>query len=166
MHNPNINKLFRFIIFPPLFLNTNKKTVYIHYRSNEPPRLPLFFSGATSFRFSSLALLFLRLPDYLERIGFYRGGNADLLPAFLDPDDLSYALQAYGTIRIDVFQHDGELYGLAGSNGFIRLEEYPRVAEVAGDAFAFFKFYGQGAFVTGRPAFFRFIHYHSSRVWQ
>jgi hypothetical protein len=85
-------------------------------------------------------------------------GNADLLPAFLNSYNFTQALHLDRACRISVFQHDGELYGLSGGKGTVRLEEYPGAAEVAGYAFAALKFDRQFALVTRRSAFFRRFH--------
>jgi len=103
--------------------------------------------------------------DLLKRVRIDGGGDADLLTAFLDPDDLPLTLQANGAFRIDVFQDQSELYGLPGSEGSVRFKEYPRAAEISCDTFAGFKFYRQFASVARLPAPFRFFQDLSSDVW-
>lgn len=75
--------------------------------------------------FSAFTLLFLRIPGPLEVVGRDGGGNANLLSALLYPDDLSSAFHAHRSVRIDVFQHNCELYGLAVSKGFVRFKKNP-----------------------------------------
>jgi hypothetical protein len=60
-----------------------------------------------------------------KRVRINGSGNANLLTAFLDPDDLPPALQANRALRIDVFQYKSELYGLPGGEGAVRFKEYP-----------------------------------------
>ena len=78
--------------------------------------------------------------ELFKRIRIDGGGNADHFTAFLNPDDLTPALHLDRACRINVFQHDGELYRLPGGEGAIRLEEYPGAVEVAGYAFAALEF--------------------------
>lgn len=79
----------------------------------------------SNFRFPASTLLFLRIPRLLKVIGRDSDGNANLLSALLDPDDLSSAFHAHKSVRIDVFQHNREIYGLALSKGFVRFKKYP-----------------------------------------
>jgi hypothetical protein len=128
-------------------------------------KLPLLLRRATCAWFPAFNPPFFRIPGFLKGIGADGGGDADLMIAFFYPDDLSPALQAHGPVRIDPFQHNGELDGLSGSKGLIRFEKNPGAAEVTGDALALLKFYGRRPLVTMRPAFFRFFHNDSSRIW-
>jgi hypothetical protein len=50
------------------------------------------------------------LSGLLERIRINRGGDTNLLAAFLDPDDLPAALEADGPAGIEVLQDERESY--------------------------------------------------------
>jgi hypothetical protein len=103
--------------------------------------------------------------ELFERVRTNGGGDANLLTAFLDPDDFPPALQANGAFRIDVFQDESELYKLPGEKERSVSKNTPRAAEIPCDTFAGFKFHGQFASVTRLPALLRFFHGLSSGVW-
>ena len=96
--------------------------------------------------------------ELFERIRVNCSGNANFLTAFLDPYDLSTALQANGALRIDVFQNENELYELAGGEGAVRFKEYPRPAEVPCDTFPGFKLHRQLPLVSLFLALLNFFH--------
>ena len=86
--------------------------------------------------------------ELFECVRMDGGGDANLLSAFLDPQDLSLALQANRAFRINVFQHDSGLYGLPGGKGAVCFKEYPRAIEIPCDTFGGFKFHRQIAYQT------------------
>ena len=93
--------------------------------------------------------------ELFECVRMDGSGDANLLIAFLDPQDLSLALQADRAFRINVFQDDSELYGLPGGKGTVRFKEYPRAVEIPCDTFGGFKFHRQIAYVTRPTALLR-----------
>jgi hypothetical protein len=120
----------------------------------------------SNFRFPDSTLPFLRIPGPLKIIGRDRDGNANLLSGLLDPDDLPPAFHAHKSFRINVFQYNREIYGLALSKRFLCLKKNSCAAEIAGDALAIFKLYGRCIPVSSCPLFFGFFHepYPSSRL--
>jgi len=92
--------------------------------------MPLAFIASPLF-LSSLGICFY-IPTFqlFKGIGTDDGGGAYFGTAFVHSDDFSPALQEDGAIGIHVLHDDVELYGLPGGKGSVRLEEYPRAAEV------------------------------------
>lgn len=112
----------------------------------------------SKIQFPDYASLFLRIPRPLEVIGRDRDGNTNLLSGLLGPDDLPPAFHVHRSFRINIFQHNRKIDGLALSKRFLRFKKNSCAAEIAGDPFAIFKLYGCRIPVTSRPFFLRFFH--------
>jgi hypothetical protein len=86
-------------------------------------------------------------------------GNARLFRAPLDSHDLSPAPDTNRISGIRVLQPQGQFDRLPGGEELVRLEEYPRGAEIAGYARPVLPFHGQRAPKPGRlPPFLKIRH--------